>query len=129
MKAKVTTSLLIAGALIAMPMASYADSTTMSGKKETAKEHVSDAWITTKIKAEFAKDKVVSATRIHVDTDNGVVKLSGNAKSQSEVDHAMSLAKNTKGVTDVKNDIQVGATGATQGSGATGSATSDSAKR
>jgi hyperosmotically inducible periplasmic protein len=38
--------------------------------------------ITTKIKAEFAKDKQVSAMNIKVDTDKGVVKLTGNAKEQ-----------------------------------------------
>ena len=61
----------------------------------------------------FAKDKLVSAMKIHVDTDNGVVKLTGHAKNQAEIDKAMSLARNTKGVADVKNEIQIGATGAT----------------
>ena len=63
--------------------------------------------ITTKIKAEFANDKQVSAMSIKVDTDKGVVKLSGNAKSKDEADKAASIAKNTKGVVSVKNDIQV----------------------
>ena len=39
--------------------------------------------------------------------DKGVVKLSGNAKSKDEADKAASIAKNTKGVVSVKNDIQV----------------------
>ncbi len=46
---------------------------------------------------------------IKVDTDNGVVKLSGNAKSQEEADKAAEIAKNTEGVTSVTNDIRVGA--------------------
>src|SRR4051812_29444569 len=121
MKAKLTTSLLFAGALLALPMASSADQADTSGKKETMKEQVGDAWITTKIKGEFAKDKLVSATSIHVDTDNGVVKLTGHAKSKAEADRAMSLAKNTKGVTDVKNDVQIGGTGKTTDTGASGS--------
>lgn len=105
--------MLFAGAFAAAPLASYADKYDASGKKETVKEHASDAVITTKVKAEFAKDKLVKATKIHVDTDNGVVKLSGQAKNQAEADQAVKLAKNTKGVVDVKNEIQVGATGAT----------------
>ena len=120
MKAKLATAFFCAGALL-MPMASYADQPDASGKKETMKEQVGDAWITTKIKAEFAKDKLVSATKIHVDTDNGVVKLTGHAKNKAEADRAVSLAKNIKGVADVRNDVQIGATGATGSTGASGS--------
>jgi osmotically-inducible protein OsmY len=64
--------------------------------------------ITTKIKAAMAKDKQVSAMHIKVDTDNkGVVTLSGKAKSQAEADKAVSIARNTEGVVDVRSDIQV----------------------
>lgn len=68
---------------------------------------VSDAMITTKIKAEFAKDKAVSAMKIHVDTDKGVVKLGGTAKSKAEAEKAEQIAKNIAGVTSVHNDIKV----------------------
>ena len=68
---------------------------------------VSDAMIITKIKAEFAKDKTVSATKIHVDTDKGVVTLGGTAKSKAESDKAEMLAKNVSGVSTVRNDIKV----------------------
>lgn len=64
--------------------------------------------ITTKIKAEMVKDKTVSATKIKVDTDGqGVVSLSGKAKSQAEVDRAVAIAKGVKGVTDVHNNIEI----------------------
>jgi hyperosmotically inducible protein len=67
-----------------------------------------DTVITTKVKAEFAKDKTVSASDIKVDTDsNGMVQLSGTAKSQAEADEAVRIAKGVKGVTSVKNDIVV----------------------
>ncbi|MES2502654.1 MAG: BON domain-containing protein [Pseudomonadota bacterium] len=94
-------TLLIIGALT-MPMASFAaDGDPVSTK-------LGDAVITTKVKAEFAKDKTVSATDIKVETDSsGLVQLSGTAKSQAEVDKAIVLAKNVKGVTSVKNDIVV----------------------
>ena len=76
--------------------------------KESVKENVGDAVITTKIKAEFAKDKQVSAIRIKVDTDDkGVVTLSGNARSTAESEQAAKIARDTKGVTSVKNDIMV----------------------
>lgn len=85
--------------------------TDTGGKKtmtEKVKENVGDAIITTKIKAEFAKDKQVSAMKIKVDTDDkGVVTLSGTAKSKAEADQAEKIARDTKGVTSVKNDIMV----------------------
>src|ERR1019366_1890026 len=75
---------------------------------ESVKESVSDSVITTKIKAEYAKDKTVSAMNIKVDTDDkGVVTLSGNAKSKAEADQAVKIARDTKGVTSVTNDILV----------------------
>ena len=58
---------------------------------------------------DLAKNIVNDALHLamRVDTDKGVVKLSGNAKSKDEADKAASIAKNTKGVVSVKNDIQV----------------------
>ncbi len=69
---------------------------------------LSDTVITTKVKAELAKDKAVSASDIKVETDSeGLVQLSGTAKTQAEADQAVKLAKSVKGVTSVKNDIVV----------------------
>ena len=77
-------------------------------RTEKAKEAIGDAAITAKIKAEFAKDKAVSALNINVDTDNkGVVTLKGKAKSKDEAAKAEAIAKSVNGVVSVKNDIQV----------------------
>ena len=93
----VTTGLVAAA--LAMPALSHA---------EGFKQAVKDSLITTKIKAEMAKDKTVSAMRIKVETDaNGVVQLSGTAKSQAEADKAVTLAKGVKGVTSVDSQIKV----------------------
>lgn len=104
MKIMLATTLVIA-ALVAPVAGHAADVKTM---KENVKENVSDSVITTKIKAEYAKDKEVSAMRIKVDTDDkGVVTLSGNAKSQREADKAVKIATGTKGVSSVRNEIKV----------------------
>lgn len=112
MSAKFATALFLAGALI-VPVAGYAaataDTQSMTGKTKAV---VSDAAITTKIKAGFAKDNQVSAMHIKVDTDNGVVKLSGTAKSQAEAERAAQIAQSTAGVASVNNDIQVSASDA-----------------
>lgn len=72
-------------------------------------EVIDDSAITAKIKAIYAKDKAVSAMKIHVDTDKGVVKLTGNAKSKEEAAKAVEIAKSVHGVSSVKNEIAVGA--------------------
>jgi osmotically-inducible protein OsmY len=104
MNARFSITLVIA-ALIA-PVAGYAADT--KSVTESVKVNVGDAVITTRIKAEFAKDKQVSALNIKVDTDNkGVVTLSGKAKSKAEADKAVKIARDTKGVSSVKNEIKV----------------------
>lgn len=87
---------------LAMPLSGFAaDGDSVSTK-------VGDTVITTKVKAAFAKDKLVSASDIKVETDsNGLVELSGTAKSKKEAEKAVSLAKGVKGVTAVKNEIVV----------------------
>jgi len=113
MTAKLATIMFVAGALL-VPATGYAAGTKESAPGATSttekvKESLEDAAITTKIKTDFATDKQVSALKIHVDTDNGVVTLSGDAKTKEEANKAVSIAKNTKGVMSVKNEIKVGA--------------------
>jgi hyperosmotically inducible protein len=117
MKAKFATTVVLTAALAA-PLAGYAadSSDATVTKRESAKELVSDAVITSKIKADYAKDREVSALKIKVDTDNGVVKLSGTAKSQAEADKAVSIARNIKGVSSVASDIKVASGAAKDGS-------------
>ena len=57
-----------------------------------------DAWITTKVKAELALEKGVSSTDIDVSTTNGVVTLTGDLDSKAEVSKAVNAAKGVKGV-------------------------------
>jgi osmotically-inducible protein OsmY len=93
-------------AVLIAPVGAYAADT--KSVKESVKENIGDAVITTKIKAEYAKDKDVSAMNIKVDTDDkGVVTLRGNAKSKAEADKAVRIARDTKGVSSVKNEIAV----------------------
>lgn len=75
--------------------------------QETAGSYVDDAGITTAIKAKFVEDKVVSASSISVETLNGTVQLSGFAKSAEEKSKAEQIARNTRNVRAVRNDIIV----------------------
>lgn len=75
--------------------------------QETVGSYVDDTGITTAVKAKFAEDKTVAATSIGVETMNGTVQLTGYAKSQMEKDRAETLARNTKNVKSVTNNITV----------------------
>ena len=75
--------------------------------QETAGSYVDDASITTAIKAKFVEDKTVDAAAIKVETLNGTVQLSGFAKSQTEKEQAGAIARNTKGVRAVQNNLSV----------------------
>jgi hyperosmotically inducible periplasmic protein len=75
--------------------------------QQSVGEYVDDAAITTAVKAKFAEDKTVAATAIKVQTLNGTVQLSGFAKSQAEKEQAERLARDTKHVRSVRNDILV----------------------
>lgn len=75
--------------------------------QESAGAYVDDATITTRVKARYAKDPDVAATRISVETLNGVVQLSGFAASATEKTKAVSLAREVPGVKDVKDAIIV----------------------
>lgn len=100
MKANLKSLILISALL--MPAASFA------AEGDSIETKMSDSVITTKVKAAFAKDKVVSATDIKVETDSdGLVQLSGTAKSKEEAARAVKLTKGVKGVTGVKDDIIV----------------------
>ncbi len=75
--------------------------------QETAGAYVDDAAITTSVKAKFVEDKTVDAGAIKVETLNGTVALSGFAKSSAEKAQAEFIARNTKGVREVRNNIIV----------------------
>jgi osmotically-inducible protein OsmY len=67
----------------------------------------SDSWITTEVKSKLIADKQVSGTAIHVKTYEGVVTLTGKAKTQEEANRAVEDAKAIKGVKSVENHIEV----------------------
>jgi hyperosmotically inducible protein len=69
---------------------------------------VKDSVITTKVKAKLAAQEMHSLARIGVDTDrNGMVVLSGSASNQQRADKAVAIARDTEGVTSVRNNIRI----------------------
>jgi BON domain-containing protein len=68
---------------------------------------VSETITTGKIKAALASDAGLKDSDISVTTNNGVVTLSGTAKSQDQVSMATALAQRQEGVVRVENNVTV----------------------
>jgi hyperosmotically inducible protein len=64
-----------------------------------------EAALTTKIKAKMALDDSVKARTINVTTHGTTVTLSGTVESRVERERAVSLARETAGVTRVIDDL------------------------
>jgi hyperosmotically inducible protein len=69
---------------------------------------VTDAAITSAVKAKFLADTTVQGLKIDVDTNGGMVTLNGMVSSRAEADRAMNLARNTTGVKGVHSNLKVG---------------------
>lgn len=78
-----------------------------TSSQESTGEYVTDAWITTKVKAMLVEDPLVKATEVNVETYKGVVQLSGFVSSDTARTRALEVARATKGVTSVKNDMRI----------------------
>jgi osmotically-inducible protein OsmY len=75
--------------------------------KEGTGEFVDDSVITTKVKAAIINEPSLKATEIKVETFKGVVQLSGFVSSEAEIDRAVEVARDVKGVKSVKNDMRL----------------------
>jgi hyperosmotically inducible protein len=73
----------------------------------TAGEAITDAWITTKIKADFINESALKGSDINVDTNDHVVTLKGTVASLAGKSRAEQIAKTTKGVNRVINTLTV----------------------
>ena len=73
----------------------------------------SDAGITTAVKNKLIVDDLVKARQINVDTQDKVVTLTGDVQSDAEESRALQIARDTNGVRDVIDQINVVAPQAT----------------
>lgn len=75
--------------------------------QESVGAYVDDKTITAAVKAKLIEDKRTGGLSINVDTLNGAVALSGFAKSSEEKTVAGDIARSTKGVKEVRNNLIV----------------------
>lgn len=74
---------------------------------QTMGETIDDSYITGAVKTQLASDKMVSLTRVEVETNNGVVYLTGQVQTAEQRSRVGSLASQVKGVKKVVNNLQV----------------------
>jgi osmotically-inducible protein OsmY len=77
---------------------------------QSASTQIDDAALTSAVKAKLTADPEINPFNIDVDTDEGVVRLSGKVEKAAARSEAERLARNTEGVRRVINDIDVGKT-------------------
>jgi len=74
---------------------------------QTMGENIDDSYITGAVKTQLASDKLVSLTRVEVETNNGIVYLTGQVQTAEQRSHIGSLASQVSGVRQVVNNLQV----------------------
>lgn len=79
-----------------------------------AADVVSDSWITTKVKMSLLTTEGAPAASVHVDTSDGRVTLYGTADSALEKSKAEAVAREVRGVRDVRNLIDLAQRGPSQ---------------
>ena len=66
-----------------------------------------DPWVTAKIQAKYFVDDEVKGRNINVDTNEGVVTLTGSVADESERRQAVALARSTDGVRNVTDQLKL----------------------
>jgi hyperosmotically inducible protein len=69
--------------------------------------NVTDGWITTKLKADFVNEDLLKGSSINADTNNHIVTLKGTVASEAGRDRAVQIAKTTKGVSRVVDQLTI----------------------
>lgn len=86
-------------------------STTAPQRTASAKEAMSDAAITGKVKAAVMAEPGIRSLKIDVDTKDGVVTLNGKIDTQEQKNRAMQVAQGVDGVKSVVDHLTLGASG------------------
>jgi len=108
MKTNVVLSCVVACSLGALvPFSAMSDPASGMNPGET-KVVIQDSAITSSVKAQLKADRAGGFGDVRVDADdNGVVKLEGHVRTQEAADRAISIAKHTDGVREVRSGIKI----------------------
>lgn len=97
----------IASSLITLPGCAVTRQGPAPAPTQTPSASRGDSAITQTVKAKFERNTTVDANAIDIVTRNGVVTLSGAARSSTERTMAETLARTVGGVRSVTNEIVI----------------------
>ncbi len=80
---------------------------TVHKSNESAGEYIDDSVLTAKVKTALIESSETKAHQINVETDHGVVQLSGFVDNAAAKTAATNVAKSVTGVKSVKNELSV----------------------
>lgn len=88
------------------------DVDTANLKVEDSSQPFTDMVITSKVKGLFIRERLFGKTdvpvmSINVETNNGIVSLTGTAESQKQADAALKLAQSVSGVKTVQSRVKI----------------------
>lgn len=90
-----------------LPFVAQADEHGAPDAAHETGQYISDSAITTKVKAALLADHDLDGMNIHVETNHGVVTLTGAADSHARKELAEAKIKNMDGVKAVDNNLAV----------------------
>ena len=79
----------------------------VSSDQATVGQVVDDGLITSQVKAKLVEDSTTKAYQVNVESQKGVVQLTGFVDSNAAKSRAGELAKSVGGVTAVRNDLEI----------------------
>jgi hyperosmotically inducible protein len=79
----------------------------VSTPQATAGQAIDDATVTASVKAKLAEDSTTKAHQVNVETQKGVVQLTGFVDSTTARARAGELARSVDGVATVRNDLEI----------------------
>jgi hyperosmotically inducible periplasmic protein len=94
-------------AVFLVSLVAYIGCASQSAQTRSTGTYVDDKTISAKIKADLIGDPLTKAREIDVTTYKGIVELSGFVDTPEASQRAEQIARNTKGVVDVKNNLIV----------------------
>lgn len=74
---------------------------------ETLGQNIDDTTITTQVKAKLAAEKGSTLTRVQVDTNRGIVQLSGTVQTAADRARVEQVTRGVNGVRGVVNNLQI----------------------
>ncbi|QWA14054.1 molecular chaperone OsmY [Sodalis ligni] len=95
---------------------------------KSASNYMGDSAVTAKVKSALVSDKGINSTDISVETNHGMVTLSGFVNDQMQAERAVTAAKSVDGVSSVSDKLHVKEAGTTAKSYASDSAITSEVK-